>query len=398
MKFSHLGSALLFGAAVSAQNAAVYDLSSMQKPYGLVKWKDSLLYFADKLGVSNYYSIGDSDATFDFLAHVHKDASDAAKAPLVVIVNGVAEPAAFFSAAEPSFEIVLGPHQKSAPELVDALFDVMPKQMAHNGAASELSLVSSSLKAVGPQNQSGWKQKLMLVFTTSQVPVNLDASKGSQHAVGLGANGAALVRDRLFLAELQQLQRLSAAELDVPVMLTVDLIGAVAKRTGADSPAYKVAAKTLSDALQAATAAFDVTVVVLGSETAKACHGGNQKRSTAAPAFAKRGVVSAKSCYSDESVCQSATSDCSGHGTCVEIQTDCWQCACASSYDKKAGKTTKWAGADCSKKDLSAAAHLLLWTSIVLVGTLVVGVKLLFSVGSESLPGVLEAATVKRSG
>lgn len=397
MKFSHLGSALFFGAAVSAQNAAVYDLSADQQSYGPVMLKDSLLYFADKLGVSRYYSIGNSESTFDFLAHVHKDASSATKAPLVVIVNGVAEPAAFFSEAKPTFEIELGAHQKRAPELVEALFDVMPKQMAHNGPHAEISLASGSLKSVGPQHHDAWKQKIALVFKSSQAVVEIDSTKGNQHALGLGDNGASLVHDRLFLAELQQLQGLAAAELDVPVVFAVDLIGAVAKRTGYNSAAYKLAASTFSSALQAASSVFDVTVVVMASETAKACHGSNQKRSTSAPAFAKRGVASAKSCYSDQAACQTSTNDCSSHGACVEVQTDCWQCACAPTYDKKAAKTTKWAGADCSKKDLSAPAHLLLWTTIVLVGTMVVGVKLLFSVGSESLPGVLEAATVKRS-
>lgn len=397
MKFSHVGSALVLGAAVSAQNAAVYDLSTKHAPYGLVMLKDSLLFFADKLGVTNYYSIGEADTTFDFLAHVHKQSTPSEKAPLVVIVNGVAEPSAFFSANSPAFEIDLGAHQKQAPELVDALFNEMPKQMAHNAPAAEVSQTSDALKLVGSKHHHGWKQKMVLVFKGSHA-VDINAANGGQQVMGLGSHAAGLVRDTGFLSEFHQLNGLAAAALDIPVVFTIDLIGAVAKRSGPSSAAYKLAVRTIASALEAANAVFDVTVVVLGSETARSCHSSSQKRSAAAPAFAKRGVVSAKSCYSDEDVCVSSTTDCSGHGVCVEVQKDCWQCACAATYDKKASKTTKWAGADCSKKDLSAPAHLLLWTSIVLVGTLVVGVKLLFSVGSESLPGVLEAATVKRSG
>lgn len=378
MKFPHLGSVLAFGAAVSAQNAAVYELAANPRPYGAVAFNDSLLYFADKLGVSNHYTLGNSDKTFDFLSHVHAAPARASKAPLVVIVTGVAEPAAFFS-HQPAFEIDLGARHELGRELVAALQDRMPLQMDPVARAGALKLGS---------NDADWLRKMALVLGGAPA-----AAAGPQQA--LGVHGAALSRDHAFVAEFRQLQNLAAAGLDVPVVFSVDLVGAVAMRAGVSSAAYKVAARTLAGALEAASAAFDVTVVVLGHEITYVSSR-ISKRSAGAP-FVRRGTVSAALCFADEDACDTATSGCSGHGTCVEVQSECWQCACASSYDKTASKTTKWAGADCSKKDVSAPAHLLLWTSVVLVGTLVVGVKLLFSIGSAPLPGVLEAATVKRS-
>ena len=54
-------------------------------------------------------------------------------------------------------------------------------------------------------------------------------------------------------------------------------------------------------------------------------------------------------------------------------------------------KTFRWAGAGCSKKDVSESFWLLAVVTIGLLGAAGWGVGLLASMGSEELPGVLSA-------
>lgn len=101
------------------------------------------------------------------------------------------------------------------------------------------------------------------------------------------------------------------------------------------------------------------------------------------------------SCFTSEEACQTSTSNCSNHGVCTKAK-DCWKCLCSPTSEKKKGTTT-WAGFDCSKKDVSFQANLFLWTGIAATVVIAGGVSLLFSLGSEPLPGVLDAMTKKSS-
>ena len=47
-------------------------------------------------------------------------------------------------------------------------------------------------------------------------------------------------------------------------------------------------------------------------------------------------------------------------------------------------------------KDVSVEANLFLWTSIALVVILVGGIQLMFGIGNDPLPGVLDAATIPK--
>ena len=48
------------------------------------------------------------------------------------------------------------------------------------------------------------------------------------------------------------------------------------------------------------------------------------------------------------------------------------------------------------QKDVSVEANLFLWTSIALVVILVGGIQLMFGIGNDPLPGVLDAATIPK--
>jgi len=71
----------------------------------------------------------------------------------------------------------------------------------------------------------------------------------------------------------------------------------------------------------------------------------------------------------------------------------CWTCLCTPSVrqvgDGNGLQTTYWAGEQCQKQDISMQFHLFFWFTIALVLTVVVGVKLLWSVGEEEMGGVL---------
>lgn len=117
------------------------------------------------------------------------------------------------------------------------------------------------------------------------------------------------------------------------------------------------------------------------------------------PHLNKRAIeLSSKSFqYGNEVACEVATNNCNSHGKCRK-NGEYWSCLCEPSFNKTTSKTTTWVGYDCSKKDVSVEANLFLWTTIALVVLLVGGIKLMFSIGDQPLPGVLDAATVPKKG
>lgn len=110
-------------------------------------------------------------------------------------------------------------------------------------------------------------------------------------------------------------------------------------------------------------------------------------------------------CHVSESLCVSATLNCSGHGKCFRkyidresangTATDCWACNCGSTVrrmnDDGSKKTTQWGGPACQKKDVSAPFFLLAGFAIAMLATLSWGIGMLYSIGQEDLPSVIGA-------
>jgi hypothetical protein len=73
-------------------------------------------------------------------------------------------------------------------------------------------------------------------------------------------------------------------------------------------------------------------------------------------------IPSSRKCFSTKAECLSASSDCNGHGQCVQGQKTsggkCFVCACQKSSDVKTGKVTYWAGDSCQKQDISGSVIL----------------------------------------
>lgn len=103
-------------------------------------------------------------------------------------------------------------------------------------------------------------------------------------------------------------------------------------------------------------------------------------------------VLSASTGYKDLETCQEKTNKCSGHGTCQKTHNGKYACACKPSYNEETKKTTRWGGNACQKKDVSIEFQMFFWTGLGIVAVLFYGGQLLYSIGSEPLPGVLNTA------
>lgn len=417
MKLSQFGSILLAGAAYvyASGNAAVFELKDGNHHHEnvVVGLHESTLYFADKFGVDEYYSLGRGNESFNLVKNLHS--ADSEKQNVLFIVKGVDSPSTLFlnaaadieqesaSSGELSFEINL-PRDNDAHTLVKRLFRKLPRQFAHVVNATEVTKVTDEIRMVAAQESESKSMKHSFKRLQDELPRHWQSffENEAQNTMDLLTSSLNVLNDKLFISEILQVSKIAKQGSQGLIVANLDSLLSLGTKIGYDSATYQIAKKTLVRAIQAMRQNFDVTVVAFGPEHKSACNGSRMMKRSKELAdvfavFSKRGAVAAKSCFSDEEACVSATNSCSGHGACSKVQSNCWQCACKPTYDKKQSKTTIWAGYDCSKKNIAAQANLLLWTSVALLLTLVGGVKLLFSIDSQPLPGVLEAATVKRS-
>ncbi|KAM0329462.1 hypothetical protein ACHAQA_004771 [Verticillium albo-atrum] len=108
------------------------------------------------------------------------------------------------------------------------------------------------------------------------------------------------------------------------------------------------------------------------------------------------------SCFASQDSCQTATGNCSGHGKCQNKYArkdgssagTCFSCQCDTSNPDN-GTLTHWAGAACSKVDVSVPFWLFTGFTILMVGILTFSIGLLYSIGEEKLPGVIGAGVSK---
>ncbi|OBA20952.1 hypothetical protein METBIDRAFT_42229 [Metschnikowia bicuspidata var. bicuspidata NRRL YB-4993] len=413
MKIASFSSAVLLAASAvsAASNIAVYEFPGKHNAeVPRVSLKSSLLYLADKFGAGEYYSIGHKDKAVEFLDLVH--GKEAGKPDLLVILKGVDTPERILDDWAPTFEIETGTNKKVAPGLVKVLFKKLPKQVAGAQSALRVSHLTEELKYVSSGFAGGDDMPQQFKHFNLELPQawaklvrhSADEAENTQHVMGALSSGLKLVNDKLYINEIMQMVKLGSSEnhTDAFAVANLDSLLSIGHRIGYNSRTYNVAKGALLQSIVALDSKFDITLVAVGPDHKIASdHLQLLKRASELDGvfstFSKRGTSGANSCFANEAECDASTKSCSGHGSCTNVQEGCWQCLCSATQDKKTSKTTKWAGYDCSKKDIAAQAHLLLWTSVVLLATLVGGVKLLFGVGSDALPGVLQAATIDTS-
>lgn len=407
------GTSVAYGAKSHASHdnrggfAAVYELTELSKDSTQqVSMNSALLYLADKFGLGDYYSIGEKDKAIEFIDSIHRDRE--LKPSLLVIMKGVDSPSNVWHNRFPSFEVQMK-KRKSSRRLMKTLFNEFPSQYAKSVNSSHVSRLSDEIKYVSSVHSDSLKQDFKLFHR--ELPQKwssvVDSFNSKQNVLANLDSSLQLVNDKLYISELMQLitlTKLSAKIGEVPafVVANLDSLFSLGSKLGYDARTYKVAKAALLDSIESMTTLFDVTVVVVGPGHKYACDSErmskrSQELGELFSNFAKRGTSSVGTCFADESECQTATDNCNQHGVCSKVRAQCWQCLCSPTYDKKTSKTTKWAGYDCGKKDIAAQTQLLLWTSVGLLVTLVGGIKLLFNIGNDSLPGVLEAATLKKA-
>ncbi|CAN3373066.1 hypothetical protein DIURU_005311 [Diutina rugosa] len=337
-------------------------------------------YLSDKFGASSVVALGDGalgDQALQFInAHHYPRASN----QLVVSVSGVAAPESF----------------AAAPLLVTSDDDVAQQVRRDLKATHSAHHLTEEITIYS--DASDHPQSVVNHFSSfdSQLAAIWRQFVNDDHQQVLASDGSRsrVITDKLFMTELAQLlhlRRLPIADAGVVVM-DVGSINSLANKLGHGAPTVEYARDIISQAISQFGDDYDVTVIVSDDDVTGADPVRFGKRSQqVADVFAqveKRGKLG----FDSEEKCKETTGDCSGHGKCVNFQ-DKWRCACEPSFDKEKQKTTKWAGADCSKKDVSSEANMFLWTGIVLLAFLVAGGKLMYSVGSQPLPGVLQAAT-----
>ncbi|POS86116.1 hypothetical protein EPUL_001587 [Erysiphe pulchra] len=110
-------------------------------------------------------------------------------------------------------------------------------------------------------------------------------------------------------------------------------------------------------------------------------------------------------CFNSLDTCISSTKNCSGHGECMsksgehDKQGACFTCKCRATNEtvtwakgtKKGWKIGYWGGSACHKEDVSSIFWLISIFTIVMLGVVTWGITMLFSIGEESLPGVIGA-------
>lgn len=96
--------------------------------------------------------------------------------------------------------------------------------------------------------------------------------------------------------------------------------------------------------------------------------------------------------FSTEEECIDQTNSCSKHGKCVKSSTGYYTCRCSAT--QKDNYTYYWGGNDCSKRDVSSQFSLLIGTTIAIIIAGALSVKLLFNLGSEPLPGILNTTSM----
>jgi hypothetical protein len=116
-----------------------------------------------------------------------------------------------------------------------------------------------------------------------------------------------------------------------------------------------------------------------------------------------RGILPA--CFTSQSACESATRNCTGHGTCSKkyhdpdslgpsgdkAGRDCWSCHCQSTKSSNGKQTTVWAGPACQKQDVSVQFWLIALFSVGMVFVVGFAIGNIWEMGSQELPSVIGA-------
>ena len=131
-------------------------------------------------------------------------------------------------------------------------------------------------------------------------------------------------------------------------------LGEIQRAFGSGSEQYRVAADSLRAIIESALAKRSINLAVLTHAPDSWVKRDPQQSPIPSP-FSNQPISSFSTCHDSQEACEDATSGCSGRGQCVKASkaaSTCFVCACATTKDAK-GRTQKWAGAACERKDVS---------------------------------------------
>lgn len=390
---------LLVHTALALTNVACYysDLASKVAKTHVMEAREYLMYIADELGISDFYSLGElSKEQWSSIDEAHDATQDKAGKPrMLIAVSGVTEPRAFVSKL-PQFEIQ---EDEGHSELKD-IFEIFPKQLkAKNGY-----FMSSPSREMTVLSRSS-DEKLVNAFTdlnSANKEFGNSFRLGDSHnyyqktlKTSVDTRSLRHVNDKIFLYELRQILYLALHPLQTEegiIFMNIDSLSSLGQKVGWSSKTYKLAKLLLADAFVNLSKNYRVSLMVLplrGEDKSKVQKRDQELQEVFAEDESKR-----KYCFSSEENCEKFTSSCRSHGKCIKSGS-CWSCKCSPTNDSATGKTIFWAGSDCNKKDISSEANLFLWSAIALLVCIVYAIKLLVNAGSEDLPGVLGAVSNK---
>ncbi|SZF01880.1 unnamed protein product [Blumeria hordei] len=331
----------------------------------------SRLVLAQRLDISQHYRLQDYNELS--LSHINRFGSEQQpifdsnwhKIPeLVLVVEGVSSMISQFisdaiSPINPNFTIVAGTTTSENSLLISEL----------QAQAGKLGTSCSLENAINPSQKSCWsRDQIMIRF-------NLNNEK----------NGMS----RLINAQNRIKQLSKKGEMNAAIVLFPEVSGTLKPSENAEDEDEKSARKR-----QHKEEPLIYTPSVVSSV--------KQLQSSRSKDKPMKGIP--QLCHKSLDLCVSSTNNCTGHGECFKKygdrdKGDCYTCGCKATNDtvtwakgtKKGWKITYWGGSACHKEDISGAFWLISVFSVTAIAVVGWGIGMLFSIGAESLPGVIGA-------
>lgn len=387
-----------FAGIISLASAAMVvlgkDIEVYKFPYRVaggdtprISGGDALLNLANQFDISDSYSL--DSLSSESILEIGQDGffeekSDVPQKELIVVVEGVVSDLQVD--AKPIFTV-------SKDLKFNHFIQELPEKFAEKFETNKLSNEIIVVQKSSNSWNSKWNQMWNHYFQYNKEQNNKlksiwDDLKEKFHLAvpGLEERYVDLINDESFISEMSQFKFLieDSDLLCDKVVIHLKSLSNILKKTGYSSMTYQNSLKIMSNLINQnlinnLNQNFKTTLIVIPTVSSF------QKRLDSS-------TSASGNCFVSEESCLVSTSSCSNHGVCSKVG-DCWSCNCAASFDETTRSTTYWQGSDCSKKDVSVEFNLFLWFSVFMIIATTLGVKLLFDVGNQELPGVLGAAT-----
>lgn len=355
---------------------SIVELDKSDTQSQTISYNQAWIYLARKFGIDEYVSLGEVDeATIDMINNQQVAQSTLPK--LILTIDGfVGED------FTPSYKV----DSEDSHSILTRISTIVNKYQNYNkiDLSPEFTLFSNTTDIPSFDSTTAqWIEKQEELELLNEDYNNYNDLEPSLK----------LINDGFFKHEMIQLTKLQHLELNEDILLgNLHCLLSLGKKIDFDSASYLSAKQTLVNVLNDLKEKYDITLLVTDNTEEKDFNQFSKRNAELAEVFQK----SSSGCFSSEDACIKDTNSCSSHGTCIKSKlSDCWSCKCQATVDKSK-RTQYWAGATCSKQDISSQANLLFWTGLGLVLLMVGGVQFLYSVGNEKLPGILDAATAPK--